>query len=260
MVVAAEAERSHLLLRAVALLLAATVIAGAGWSSVASIPLGSGVWSGLGGVTTGLQLWLDAGESTTLLTASQVRIWFDKSLAERDARPSDLNSAPTFGSSGGYAEAVFTGTALSIPTPISFEPLTLAIVLRIGVTTGLYPVIGNHARGTGITISYSKVRLYVNDFLAASATISPATGRIILVVRMTAGSSDYASVNGGSELAVNLTSTEPLDLIGGIYLSGALRTLTGGISEVAVWNRALSSAERTTVTRALGAKWGISVP
>lgn len=260
MVVEAEIERSHRLLRGIALMLAATVIAGAGWSSVASIAVGSGSWSGLGGVTSGLQLWLDAGESATLLTTSRVRMWFDKSLAERDARPIDLNNAPIFGSNGGYAEAVFTGTALSAAAPLSFEPLTFAIVLRIGVTTGLYPIVGNHARGTGIIISFSKVRLYVNDVLAASATISPATGRIILFVRMVAGGSDYASVNGGSELAVNLTSTEPLDLIGGIYLSGVLRTLTGGISEIAVWNRALSSAERTTVTRALGAKWGISVP
>jgi hypothetical protein len=57
-----------------------------------------------------------------------------------------------------------------------------------------------------------------------------------------------------------VTSSDLLDTIGGVLLAGTLRTFTGGISELAVWNRTLSATERTAVTRALGAKWGITVP
>jgi hypothetical protein len=83
---------------------------------------------------------------------------------------------------------------------------------------------------------------------------------LIVLVRTTAGGTDYASINGGTDLSVSVTSSDLLDTIGGVLLAGTLRTFTGGISELAVWNRTLSATERTAVTRALGTKWGITVP
>lgn len=248
------------LLRIAVLLTCATVLSGAGWSTASTIPLGSGTWSAPGGVSAGLQLWLDAGEPLTLHPATQGRIWFDKSLLERDGRPVSSAVAPSMGASGGFAEVAFSNSALSLPSSIAFEPMTLAIVMRIDSSSGTYPILGSRTRGTGIAVGYSKVRAYVNDVLAATPLFTPSSGRILVLFRAAAGGSDYANINGGSDLAMSFTSTEPLNQVGGIYLGGAPRYLSAGISELAVWNRVLSSAERAAVTRALGAKWGISVP
>ena len=84
--------------------------------------------------------------------------------------------------------------------------------------------------------------------------------RSIVLVRTTAGGTDYASINGGPDLNLSVTSSDLLDTIGGVLIGETLRTLTGGISELAVWTRTLSAVERTAVVRALGAKWGITVP
>ena len=40
----------------------------------------------------------------------------------------------------------------------------------------------------------------------------------------------------------------------------AMRYLRASLSEVAIWDRALTATERTSVIRALGTKWGITVP
>ena len=133
-------------------------------------------------------------------------------------------------------------------------------VFRVTSSLGTYPILGIRSRGTGIVLSVSKVRFYVNDSYTATATVTPATGRLIVLVRTTTGGTDYASINGGTELSVSVTSSDLLDTVGGVLLSGTLRTFSGGISELAVWNRTLSATERTAVTRALGAKWGITVP
>ena len=244
----------------VLLLLTLPIISGAGWSSSASVAVSAGSWQAPGGVASGLQLWIDASESSTLYTAARTRWWFDKSPVGRDGREEAVFNAPLLGSSAGFAEATFSAGGLSISPGIPFEPLTLAIVFRVSSSLGTYPILGMRSRGTGILLSTSKVRFYVNDAYTATATVTPATGRLIVLVRTTAGGTDYASINGGTDLSVSVTSSDLLDTIGGVLLAGTLRTFTGGISELAVWNRTLSATERTAVTRALGAKWGITVP
>ena len=242
------------------LLCAAPIISGAGWSSGASIAVNAGSWQAPGGVASGLQLWLDASESATLYTAARTRWWFDKSSSGRDGREEVGLNVPLLGSSAGYAEATFSAGGLGIAPGIPFEPMTLAIVFRVTSSLGTYPILGIRSRGTGIVLSVSKVRFYVNDSYTATATVTPATGRLIVLMRTTTGGTDYASINGGTELSVSVTSSDLLDTVGGVLLSGTLRTFSGGISELAVWNRTLSATERTAVTRALGAKWGITVP
>lgn len=246
--------------RATALLAVAAITVGAAWSNSSAIPLASGAWSAPGGVSSGLQLWLDASEPSSLFPATQSRLWIDKSGSERDARTTEGSGTLSIGSSGGYAEALFATSTLSLPVAMLPEPMTLAIVVRIPTSSSAYPLIGSRTRGTGIVMNTGKVRFYVNDVYSATGLISPSSGRMILLIRTTSGGADYVNVNGGSDLSASFTSSEPLDLIGGIYLTTSLRTLSAGVSEVAVWSRVLSSAERLAVTRALGSKWGISVP
>jgi hypothetical protein len=236
------------------------IIGGAGWGSGASVPVSAGSWQAPGGVASGLQLWLDGSEAATLYTATRTRWWVDKSPIGRDGREEVGLNVPLLGSSAGYAEATFSAGVLGIAPGIPFEPLTLAIVMRVSSSLGTYPILGMRTRGTGMILSASKVRFYVNDAYTATATVTPATGRLIVLVRTTVGGTDYVSINGGTDLSVNVTSSESLDTVGGVLLSGTLRTFSGGISELAVWNRTLSATERTAVTRALGAKWGITVP
>ena len=195
-----------------------------------------------------------------MYTATRMRWWIDKSPIGRDGHEATGLNAPASGMSAGYAEATFSGGGLSISPGIPFEPLTLAIVMRVGSSLGTYPILGMRSRGTGMLIGTSKVRFYLNDGYTATAMITPATGRLIVLVRTTAGGTDYASINGGPDLNLSVTSSDLLDTIGGVLIGETLRTLTGGISELAVWNRTLSAVERTAVVRALGAKWGITVP
>jgi hypothetical protein len=58
------------------------------------------------------------------------------------------------------------------------------------------------------------------------------------------------------------TATAPVT---GLIESGRVELSAGGVSsltfsEVLIWDLALTAAERTSVLRALGAKWGITVP
>jgi hypothetical protein len=82
----------------------------------------------------------------------------------------------------------------------------------------------------------------------------------ILMVRMNSTGTDSASINGGTEYSFSYSSSDSTTHVGVIYSSTGLRYLRASLSEVAIWDRALTTAERTSVIRALGTKWGITVP
>jgi hypothetical protein len=51
-----------------------------------------------------------------------------------------------------------------------------------------------------------------------------------------------------------------MNWIGGMVVAGVPKYFVGTIMEVLIWGRSLSSSELQAAHRALGAKWGISVP
>jgi hypothetical protein len=82
----------------------------------------------------------------------------------------------------------------------------------------------------------------------------------ILMIRMNVAATDYVSLNGGTEYSFSYSSSESATHVGAVYSSTGTRLLRASISEVLIWDRALSATERTSVLRALGAKWGVTVP
>jgi hypothetical protein len=51
-----------------------------------------------------------------------------------------------------------------------------------------------------------------------------------------------------------------MNWIGGMFVAGTAKYFVGTIMEVVIWGRSLSPSELQAAHRALGAKWGISVP
>jgi hypothetical protein len=80
------------------------------------------------------------------------------------------------------------------------------------------------------------------------------------MIRMNSVGTDFASINGGTEFSFSYSSSDSATHVGMIYSSTGLRYLRASLSEVAIWDRALTASERTSVIRALGTKWGITVP
>jgi hypothetical protein len=105
-----------------------------------------------------------------------------------------------------------------------------------------------------------RLRLYSNGQVVGASTARTVTGLTITTVRTAAGGSDGVQYNGGAEAAFNVTSSESINWIGGMMVAGTPRYFVGTIMEVLIWGRSLSSSELQAAHRALGAKWGISVP
>jgi hypothetical protein len=80
------------------------------------------------------------------------------------------------------------------------------------------------------------------------------------MIRMNSTGTDSASINGGTEFSFSYSSSDSATHVGVIYSSTGLRYLRASLSEVAIWDRALTASERTSVIRALATKWGITVP
>ena len=111
-----------------------------------------------------------------------------------------------------------------------------------------------------------RVRLPMSGWLSPSLlwrkTIITVTGsKGMLVGSCTAaGAADGFQYNGGAETSFNITTTESMNWIGGMFVAGTAKYFVGTIMEVVIWGRSLSPSELQAAHRALGAKWGISVP
>lgn len=240
--------------------LIALTTAGAAWSPRLDLPLTSGAWSGPGGVSSGLLLWYDSAESATMGLAPKLRYWFDKSGSSRHAlvSPNAFQPYPTLAS--GAPGLQFSGAALHLPVRISLEPVTIMLVFRQASEALSHPLLGSSTRFSGISLEAGRLRVYSSGNFAGATTARTATGLTITTVRMAAGAADSIQYNGGAEIPFTLTTSESIDWIGGMFTPGGPKFFVGTIMEVVIWGRSLSAGERVAAHRALGAKWGISVP
>jgi len=244
----------------VLILIIAVVTAGASWSTGLNLAIQSGSWSGPGGVSSNLLLWYDANEPATLSLVPHLRYWFDKSGTERDARASGPFPSAYATLVSAKPQVYFPNTPLHIPSPINYAPLTIIAVLRSPSASATLPLIGSSSSTNGIMIDASRVRIYGNNSSLLSTTFGSVVGDCLVTVRMATSGSNYVSLNGGTELAFTGLPTGTADLVGGILAFGVMRAMSGGILEFVVWGRALTTTERQAAQRALGTKWGISVP
>ncbi len=242
------------------LALIALATAGAAWSPRLDLPLTTGAWSAPGGVSSGLLLWYDTAETGTMSLAPKLRYWFDKSGQAQHAQVSSGQFQPYPTLASGVAGLQFSGAAVQLSTSIPLEPMTLILVFRQSNDGLSQPLVGSSTRFSGISMEFGRLRIYSNGQSTGASTARTATGLTITTVRTATGAADGFQYNGGAETSFNLTSSESMNWIGGMFVAGVPKYFVGTIMEVLIWGRSLSSSELQAAHRALGAKWGISVP
>ena len=245
---------------ALPLALIAAATSGASWSPRLDLPVATGAWGAPGGVNSGLLLWYDTAETGTMALTPKLRYWFDKSGQGRHAPVSigPYQPYPTLAS--GVNGLQFTGAAVQLPVSIPLEPMTLMMVFRQASEGLSHPLVGSSTRFSGISLEMGRLRLYSNGQSVGASTARTSTGLTITTVRTAAGAADGFQYNGGAETPFSITTTESINWIGGMFVAGTPKYFVGTIMEVVIWGRSLSVSELQAAHRALGTKWGISVP
>lgn len=242
------------------LVIIALATSGAAWSPRIDLALTSGDWSAPGGVSSGLLLWYDTAETGTMLLTPKLRYWLDKSGQAQHAQVSIGQYQPYPTLASGVAGLQFTGAAVQLPVSVAMEPMTLMLVSRQASEALSHPLVGSSTRFSGISLEMGRLRIYSNGQTVGASTARTATGLTITTVRTAAGAADGFQFNGGTETPFSITTSESMNWIGGMFVAGTARYFVGTIMEVLIWGRSLSLSELQAAHRALGAKWGISVP
>jgi len=231
------------------------------WSAALNLPLSAGAHTAPGGVSSnGLRFWVDSAETPALRQNPRVQFWFDKSGEARHLSSVGFGVVPYATAVSSRQQVVFEDGALALGRSIPLNGMTAFFVIRGGLDTGYHPLLGRIDRATGIIVDTKRLRSMNGGGSVLSGIFGSISSSGILMIRMNAASTDYVSLNGGAEYSFNYNSSESATHLGAIYSSTGTRLLRASISEVLIWDRALSVAERTSVLRALGVKWGVTVP
>jgi hypothetical protein len=247
-------------LGALAALVIVTSVA-AQWSAALNLPVSAGAYTAPGGVnSTGLRLWVDSAETAALRQSPRVQFWFDKSGESRHLTSVPLGVVPYATAVSSRSQVVFEDGAMAIGKSIPLNGMTAFFVIRGGLDTGYHPLLGRIDRATGLIVDAKRLRAMSGGGSILSAVFGSISSSGILMIRLNLAATDYVSLNGGTEYSFSYSSSESVTHVGAIYYSTGTRLLRASISEVLIWDRALTATERTSVLRALGAKWGVTVP
>lgn len=215
----------------------------------------------------GLQLWLDAADTATIADSSgSVSQWDDKSgLGNNAAQGTGANQPTTaLDTINGKNVIDFDGTT-------DFFDLTSDVTLTADYSVFIVSNTDDTASdrfflgddGTSIKIGISNTgALFVRVLNAGSSdtTETFSSGNSILYITRNAANKVDQGFNGEalnrlySDVAQSGTTT-----IGRIGVDNASLFWDGNIAEVIIYNRALTSAERSDVEKQLALKWGISI-
>ena len=247
-------------LGALAALVIVTSVA-AQWSTALNLPVSAGAYTAPGGVSsTGLRLWVDSAETAALRQSPRVQFWFDKSGESRHLTSVPFGVVPYATAVSSRSQVVFEDGAMAIGKSIPLNGMTAFFVIRGGLDTGYHPLLGRIDRATGLIVDAKRLRAMSGGGSILSAVFGSISSSGILMIRLNLAATDYVSLNGGTEYSFSYSSSESVTHVGAIYYSTGTRLLRASISEVLIWDRALTATERTSVLRALGAKWGVTVP
>lgn len=231
------------------------------WSTALSLSVSGGSIPTLGNVSSsGLRLWIDSSEGATIGLSPRVRFWFDKSGEARHLTALASGVVPYATALSGRAQVVFEDNGLALAQPIALNSMTAFFVIRGASDTGYHPLLARIDRATGVILDSKRLRAMNGGGSVLSGVIGSINTNAILMLRMNGGGTDFASVNGGTELSFSFSSSESATHVGVLYSSTGMRYLRASLSEVAIWDRALSTSERANVLRSLSTKWGITVP
>jgi hypothetical protein len=231
------------------------------WSAALNLPVSAGAYTAPGGVSSsGLRLWVDSSETVTLRQNPRVQFWFDKSGEARHLASVPFGVVPYATAVSSRQQVVFEDGAMTIGKTIPLNGMTAFFVIRGGLDTGYHPLLGRIDRATGLIVDAKRLRAMNGGGSVLSAIFGSISSSGILMIRLNLAATDYVSLNGGTEYSFSYSSSESATHVGAIYSSTGTRLLRASVSEVLIWDRALSLTERTSVLRALGTKWGITVP
>jgi hypothetical protein len=231
------------------------------WSAALNLPVSAGAYTAPGGVSSsGLRLWVDSSETVTLRQNPRVQFWFDKSGEARHLTSVPFGVVPYATAVSSRQQVVFEDGAMAIGKTIPLNGMTAFFVIRGGLDTGYHPLLGRIDRATGLIVDAKRLRAMNGGGSVLSAIFGSISSSGILMIRLNLAATDYVSLNGGTEYSFSYSSSESATHVGAIYSSTGTRLLRASVSEVLIWDRALSLTERTSVLRALGTKWGVTVP
>ena len=236
--------------------------------------------------------WWDAGdESTVTLNSGNVSEWRNKSgISGYDFAQSTANLQPSYGTNTINGRKVITNTAANylglsgagLDIARNIAGLTMFAVHRTDSTPVnanrhifAFSTNGNSAAfraGVQIlaTSRFWQVggrRLDADSFANANSTSAAAQGTSFV----SSGLFNYTGTTctiwaNGSQVATNASfqtsgnASDTASLAGTILANGAgANNYTGDFCELVIYQRALSTLERTVIERWLGAKWGITV-
>ncbi len=229
-------------------------------------------------VTNGLQLWLDAADLTTITAQNGqlVSEWRDKSGLNNHASQATAGKQPSLTSNGinGLPTLRFNDDQLTIPGGLSIgngDPRTIFLVVDYSVNDGNSEVFGT-TTGTMIDLGSffqtERVRLRDNvnggpgddgfNGIYSGDGSAPFGSHIITVEAILGGGTNV--LLDGSLILSDPGSFSHFDLatalgIGGANFNG--REYNGDLSEVLVFDRLLSDAERNDVGFYLASKYGL---
>jgi hypothetical protein len=245
---------------ALALLVIITSVA-AQWSANLNLPISAGTYTAPGGVSSsGLRFWVDSSEGASLKHGSRLQLWFDKSGEGRHLTSVPFGVVPYATAVSLRPQVLFEDGAMAIGKPIALNVLTAFFVIRGGLDSGYHPLLARIDRASGFVVELKRLRAMNIGGSSVSGIFGSINSSGIVMIRLNGSASDYVSLNGGTEYIFSFNSAESATHVGAIYSFTGTRLLRASISEVLIWDRGLSASERTSVLRALGAKWGITVP
>jgi hypothetical protein len=211
----------------------------------------------------GLQLWLDAADASAVsLNGANVSQWSDKSGNARNATQGTANNQPAYTLAGKNSRSVLTfdGSNDSLLTT-SFsvsQPYTIAIVAKLSTTASN----GNFTDGgtSGRAAVYYTIGNGGQWGIFADVALvggTPDTNwHVFYGVFNGASSAFYVD---GSLVASGNAGTSGFNGLRISGYTGSIALLNGAIAEMYCYSSNLSATNRSSVTRNLGQKWGITV-
>lgn len=220
-------------------------------------------------VTDGLQLSLDASEVASLITDELGRVaqWNDLSGGGNHAAQGSQANRPTYNAAGlnGHPSLGFSGSSiLSTPAFMVFSNHTIFVVAQ-AMTSGESDILGSGGVGAdGDVLIMNYQNHYRGHHWTGGGALAVLDSGLPSVITPTI----YEQVSGDAFMRIyrgvqldnamaadgpHATSAKPVSL-GSRFTSGG-PCFVGEMSEVLVYSRALSDAERSQVNGYLSAKW-----
>lgn len=228
---------------------------------------------------SGIANWWDAADSATVtLNAGAVETWTSKAGLRNAATQTVANNRPTTTTVNGKTALSFNGTTngLNFTGTARTNETWIIAAAQTADQSGQRQFLSDGADGTGFSATKASVKLFEVAFggftegvnrLRVQYASNPAAlmgPGVFSCVRSTAAGGfvfiDGTQRTGGvSPFASSFSTSNSATMSRLGYYSSSTFQFQGWIGEVLCYDRALTAAERLSVERYLGRKWGITV-